>query len=204
MLQSLIKSGVVVVVASLWSLVASAGTISCGNQYRTATLTSAELCYIGSGNTKESDIENYFGGDWDHLGGVAGADKAAGTLNFGYLTVTLLTGTWGSGGPITGTWAIDSSFWTVYGKAALSIHVGNGRYDPDHFAWSISEGNTSGTWSYTKLSGNGGGLSNMHLWGSGEPLVKEPEPPVTQVSEPNVALLLVLGLLSMFIARRRV
>ncbi len=196
MLQSLIKSGVVVVVASLWSMVASAGTISCGNQYRTASLTSAELCFTGSGNTKESDIESYFGGDWDHLGGVAGNKNAGGTITEGYLTVTLTSGTWGATGPITGTWAIDSSFWTVYGKAALSVHVGNGKYDPDHFAWTISEGNTSGTWYYERLSGNGGGLSNMHLWGSGEP--------ATQVSEPNVALLLMLGLLSMFVARRRV
>lgn len=196
MLQSLIKSGVVVAVASLWSLVASAGNISCGNQYRTATLASAELCEIGSGNTKESHIEEYFGGDWDGLGGVAGADGTAGSLNNGFLTVTLLSGTWGSGGPISGTWAIDEDFWTVYGKAALSIHVGHGKYDPDHFAWSITDGNTSGTWSYAKLSGNGGGLSNMHLWGSGEP--------VTQVSEPNVVLLLMMGLLSMFVARRRV
>ncbi|MFC3117260.1 hypothetical protein [Cellvibrio fontiphilus] len=197
MLQSLIKSGVVVVVASLWSMVASAGTITCGNQYRTATLTSAELCGIGSGNTKESDIESYFGGDWVHLGGIAGSDGTAGTLVNGYLTLTLLNGVWGSPGPISGTWAIDSSFWTVYGKAALSIHVGNGKYDPDHFAWYISEGNTSGTWSYQHMpKGGGGGLSNMHLWGSGEPAV--------QVSEPNLALLLILGLLSMFVARRRV
>nr|WP_324259431.1 hypothetical protein [Cellvibrio fontiphilus] len=196
MLQSLIKSGVVVVVASLWSMVASAGTISCGNQYRTASLTSAELCFTGSGNTKESDIESYFGGDWDHLGGVAGAANNNASITEGYLTVTLTSGTWGATGLITGTWAIDSSFWTVYGKAALSVHVGNGKYDPDHFAWTISEGNTSGTWYYERLSGNGGGLSNMHLWGSGEP--------ATQVSEPNVALLLMLGLLSMFVARRRV
>ena len=196
MLQSLIKSGVVVAVASLWSLVASAGSITCGNQYRTATLTSAELCEVGSGNTKESDIESYFGGDWDHLGGVAGANGTGGSLNSGFLTVTLLSGTWGSGGPISGTWAIDEDFWTVYGKAPLSIHVGNGKYDPDHFAWSISEGNTSGTWSYEKLSGNGGGLSNMHLWGSGEPAI--------QVSEANIGVLLMLGLLSMFVARRRV
>lgn len=195
MLQSLIKSGVVIAVASLWSMVASASTITCGNEYRTATLTSAELCEIGSGNTSEADIENYFGGDWDHLGGVAGAEGSAGSLNSGFLTVTLLSGTWGGIGPISGTWAIDEDFWTVYGKAALSLHVGNGKYDPDHFAWSISEGNTSGTWSYERLSGNGGGLSNMHLWGSGEPVI--------QVSEANIGLLLMLGLLSMFVARRR-
>lgn len=195
MLQSFIKTGFIFVVTGLLSMVASAGTISCGNQYRTATLTSADLCEIGSGNTKESDIEEYFGGDWDQLSGVAGAKNTGGTLVNGYLTVTLLSGTWGNGGPISGTWAIDKSFWTVYGQAALSIHVGNGSYDPDHFAWSISEGNTWGTWSYQKLKGNGGGLSNMHLWGAGDPLIKVPEP--------HIGLLMVLGLLSIFIARRR-
>lgn len=195
MLQSIVKSGVVAVVASVWSLLATAGTISCGNEYRTATLTSAELCETGSGNTSESDIESYFGGDWDHLSGVAGAKYSTGTFTSGYLTVTLLTGSWGTGGPVTGTWAIDEEFWTQYGQAALSLHVGSGSYDPDHFAWSITQGNSFGTWSYSKLAGNGGGLSNLHLWGSGEPVI--------QVSESNIGLLLMLGLLSIFVARRR-
>jgi len=189
MLRSVWKFSVVMIFAALCGAVANASTITCGNQYREATLASAESCFIGSGNTQEDDIEGYFGGDWDHLGGVASS-----TTN-GYLTVNLLSGTWGSGGPISGTWAIDQSFWTVYGSASLSIHVGNGSYDPDHFAWLITEGQTFGTWSYAKLRGNGGGLSNMHLWGSGEPDF--------EVSEPSLLLLMMLGLISVFVARRR-
>jgi len=178
-----------VLLAAFWGFAANASTITCGNEYRTATLTSAEVCFVGSGNTTETDIEGYFGGDWDHLTGVQSS------VTSGYLTVNLLSGTWGGTGPISGTWAIDQSFWTVYGSAALSIHVGNGSYDPDHFAWLITDGQTFGTWSYERLSGNGGGLSNMHLWGSGEPDF--------EVSEPNVFLLMLLGLFSMFAARRR-
>lgn len=189
MLQSFWKFGCVGILVAFCGA-ANASTITCGNQYRTASLTSAEACFTGSGNTKLSHIEDYFDGEWDPLGGVSSS-----TTN-GYLTVNLLTGSWGSGGPITGTWAIDQSFWSVYGTASLSIHVGNGRYDPDHFAWLITDGQTSGTWSYTKLSGNGGGLSNMHLWGSGEPKV--------DVAEPSLLMLIVVGLLSVLVARRRV
>lgn len=203
-MQSYVKSGVVVVVASLWSMLASAVPVSCGNEYRTATLDSAELCKTGSGNTQEDDIESYFGGDWDHLSGIAGSKNTAGSLVDGYLTVTLLSGTWGNGDPVSGTWAIAEEFWAVYGNASLSVHVGNGKYDPDHFAWNITQGHTFGTWSYSKLKGNGGGLSNMHLWGSGEPAPRLPEPPVTQVSESNLTLLLAFGLLSILVARRRV
>lgn len=178
------------VLSAVVAIQANAAQITCGNEYRTATLGSAELCETGSGNTKESNIEDYFGGDWDHL---AGLNSSA---TDGYLTVNLLSGSWGSHGLTTGTWAIDESFWSVYGSAALSIHVGNGRYDPDHFAWTISEGQTSGTWSYERLTGNGGGLSNMHLWGSGEPKA-------TSVPEPSTVVLLFMGLMSLVVARRR-
>lgn len=168
---------------------ADAAVINCGNEYRTATLSSAEACHIGSGNTSLADIDSYFGGEWVHLGGVSSS------TTLGFMTVNLLSGAWGEGGPISGSWAIDPAFWGIYGSAALSIHVGNGRYDPDHFAWFITDGQTSGAWSYQKLSGNGGGFSNMHLWGSGIPKVTVPEP--------NILLLMMMGLLSVFIARRR-
>lgn len=190
MLKSSWKLGCFVILMGFCASLVHASSITCGNQYRTATLTSAESCFTGSGNTQEANIENYFGGDWDHLTGVQSSTTS------GYLTVNLLSGTWGSGGPISGTWAIDQSFWTVYGSASLSIHVGNGSYDPDHFAWLITEGQTFGTWSYTKLDGNGGGLSNMHLWGSGEPGF--------EVSEPSLLLLMMVGLISVFVTRRRV
>lgn len=201
-MQSYVKSGVIVVVASLWSMLASAGEITCGIAgERTATLDSAEVCHIGLKNPKDSTIKSYFGGDWTNLGGVT--SKTGPTVS--YLTFTLLSGSWGDAeDPASGTWAIAPEFWTEYGSAVLSIHVGNGGGDPDHFAWSITQGQTSGDWSYTLWSGTGGGLSNMHLWGSGEPAPTLPEPPVAQVSESNLALLSILGLFAILVARRRV
>ena len=48
------------------------------------------------------------------------------------------------------------------------MHVGKGGGNPDAFAWLITPGETSGTFSYERIAGTGGGLSNLFLWGSGD------------------------------------
>ena len=44
------------------------------------------------------------------------------------------------------------------------MHVGNGQGDPDWWFFDITQGETAGTFSYDRLSGGGGGLSNLFLW----------------------------------------
>lgn len=102
--------------------------------------------------------------------------------------------TWGNG-PLDGTWTIDSSFWLTYGRAVITMHVGNGAGDPDWFLWEVSPNNTSGTFHYARLSGGGGGLSNLFLWGAGEP-AQVPDGGVT-------AILLGAGLLLAGLFRRK-
>lgn len=85
----------------------------------------------------------------------------------GIFDVTLTSGSWGSGNA-GGTWMItDASFWTKYAYGAISMHIGDGEGDPDHFVWRIQTGNLSGEWIYEKISGEGGGLSNLKLYSAG-------------------------------------
>lgn len=107
---------------------------------------------------------------------------------------SVATDSWGT--DVTGTWAIDSSFWNVYSRAVITMHVGHGGGNPDAFAWVITPGQTSGSFTYERVGGKGGGLSNMFLFGSGTPNITLPES--------NIGILLVIGLLSIFFARRRV
>lgn len=163
-----------------------AALITCGSAEREAGLDSAVSCVTGTGNSTAATTDSEYPRapyTWTTRGDIAGAD---GTDDL--LTVSLTAGSWGSF-PAAGTWAIDSSFWTIYAEAAISLHVGNGDGDPDHWTWLITPGETSGTWSYEKLSGGGGGLSNLHLYGV--------------VPEPSSAILLVIGLSGLALATRR-
>lgn len=148
---------------------------------RTATLDSATVGYFGTGPGNIGAVE-----------GVTGLDV---TASDGFFSVNLLTGSWGASAA-SGTWAIAPSFWSTFGDAVISMHVGNGGGDPDFFVWLVEQGQTSGTWSYTKLTGGGGGLSNLHLYGYGAP---------TNVPDSASTLaLLALGLGALaFVARRR-
>jgi len=177
--------GSLLIFASSYTVAAS---ITCGNQYRTATLGSAEVCEIGSGNTQGngSTIDGHFGASWSEQGSLT--DNGSNS----YLSSNLTSGSWGSQN-VAGSWEIDSSFWDVFDEAVISIHVGNGSYDPDHFAWLITEDEISGNWSYDKLTGNGGGLSNMKLWGRVS----------AQVPEPGTLSLFTLGLLGLTFSRKK-
>lgn len=169
------------ITSSAWST-----AITCGSAQREATLDSAQTCKTGLGNPKEAEILAHYAGDpWTKKGENAGADGTNDLL-------TTTTNGWGTN--VVGTWAIDASFWASYAEAVISIHVGNGGGDPDHFAWLVTTGETAGTFSYDRLSGTGGGLSNMFLWGRGVGTTRVPEPA-------SIALLLI-GVAGLGVARR--
>lgn len=141
---------------------------------RTAGLGSATSVKWGPGNATAAVVNATLptgdaGDPWVERGSVAGGSAGPGTIMDGDLTVEVLTGNWGSGGPLTGKWTINNpTFWSDYGFAAISLHVGNGGGEPDHWIWEITNGETTGTWNYEKLDGGGGGLSNLKLYSHGE------------------------------------
>lgn len=166
---------------------------TCGTSQRVASLSTSVSCSYESGSVtgtpQAADINNYFGGDWSAAGEVANADGTGGLL-----TIFLDPGnTWGNG-PLSGTWQVASNFWTTYQDGIISMHVGNGSGNPDWFFWELAQGDTSGTFSYTRLNGGGGGLSNLFLWGNGT---------ATSVPEPGSLALLGAGLVGLAWMRRR-
>jgi hypothetical protein len=187
MTSSLKKYALLLALACSFGVGAQAITITTIGTNRQASLADATAGGSGTGNPSDTDIQNELGlGPWIDVGSVAGADGSSGLISGGLLTVNVTSGSWGSAAA-GGTWAIAPSFWTTYGNAAISIHVGNGQGDPDHFSFLILQGSTSGTWSYQLNSGGGGGLSNLHLWGdSGTP----PPPPTIGVPDGGSTLLL--------------
>lgn len=160
---------------------ARAGTITLGGPlptFRTASLTSALLGTTGSGNATAVDVEAAFGGDWTQVG-EATASSSTGS---GLLTVGLTSGSWGSS-KVSGTWSIGSGFSALYQDLAISLHVGNGGGEPDHFIWLVAKDGIpsapySGTWSYDGTGLGGGGLSNIKAYGSNDSTVIVPDVPV--------------------------
>ena len=171
---------------------------TCGAPDRTATMENADWCAYEpfedqidvNGTFQADDIGFLYDPDpWTEVGEIT----ADGTD--GYLTATSDAG-WGNI-PNSGTYAIDASFWDVYEYAVISMHIGGGNGDPDNWAWLMADGTTSGTWSLDYILGGteaGGGLSNIKLWGAGEP---------TDMPEPGTLALLGLGLFGMGMIRRR-
>lgn len=143
-----------------------------------------------NGTPHASDIDDFFGGTnstWLSEGSLTGT----GTNH--WLSVSLVSGSWGTG-PFTLNWGINPLFWQNYGRAVITMHVGNGGGTPDWFLWEVKPNELSGQIYYKKLSGGGGGVSNVFLWGSGTP---------TQVPEGGYTVLLLgLGLLGLGAARR--
>lgn len=185
-----------IVLASLGSFgtAASAATITClPNNQRVATLSGATSCQTqNSVNLNTSaDVNAILGTahDWTKEGELTGS----GTNDL----LTVEADSWGT--KVTGQWTIDEAFWETYSRAVITMHVGQGGGNPDAFAWLIVPGETTGIFSYERIAGTGGGLSNLHLFGSG------PAYRVAQfnVPEPSSGLLVIGAVLAAWGARRR-
>ncbi|HLP75558.1 MAG TPA: hypothetical protein VK327_01460 [Candidatus Paceibacterota bacterium] len=148
---------------------ANALTITIGSSERTGSLTSAtQGATANDANLFASTVNTAFGGTWTERGHLD-----SGTSD-DLFTISLTTGGW-NGTHVTGIWSIAPSFWTIYGKAVIGWHVGNGQGSPDEFMFLVTQGQTTGTWSYDRLDGGGGGFSNIQLFGSEKPRVSVPD-----------------------------
>lgn len=189
-MSKLWRSGLLLAAFSCWCSYSSAGEIQCEpSDQRVAILSDAVECNTANSinlNTS-ADLNTLFSVNytWVKEGELTGAGSND--------LFSVTSNGWGT--DVDGNWFIDSSFWTLYSTAVITMHVGEGGGNPDAFAWIITPGETSGYFSYHRVDGKGGGLSNLFLFGTGVPEIRVPEA--------NQLLLLFLGLATILLARRR-
>jgi hypothetical protein len=211
----------IALVATLLSSTAGAVVITnaiigdtCGKNDREATLVGAAQCaytpvidpvYNPNGTLDKDDINVLYATDtiWENVGELT----ANGTNE--YLSATSDEG-WGKI-PNSGDWAILPSFWGIFDRAVISMHIGGGQFTPDNFAWLLTEDSIGGItddtsvngWSLSKTNTNatGGGLSNLVLWGSNFSTITTTS--ITIVPGPATLGLFAIGLLGVAASRRR-
>ncbi|MDF3012527.1 MAG: hypothetical protein K0Q78_731 [Cellvibrio sp.] len=177
------------------SSLAVAGEITClPDNQRVATLNDAIECKTLNSVNLHSPAQ--IDALYDDLGNAwvkEGELTSAGSNDL----FTITADSWGI--DVEGHWYISAAFWQTYGRAVITMHVGQGGGNPDAFAWLITPGTLAGDFSYQRVAGSGGGLSNLFLFGSGKPVSVDPH----EVSESSIAFLLLIGLCSLVISRRR-
>ena len=136
MKTSVLLSALALLVSSALS---NAAVIQCGVGERTAFIGEVDdstVCETGSKNPKADDINVYFGGDWSIVAELEGGDGQTGFIGNSLFSADVTHGSWGNA-PVGGTFSIGSDFWNTNDSAVLSMHIGNGGGEPDHFAWGL-------------------------------------------------------------------
>jgi len=158
----------VAAVALMNSSIAFSATIQCNasdeiNHMKIDSTQVSACLDSGVGNLTGEDHNDLF------LLGVGHDYTSAGKLNdngSGYNPFSI-SFTEGGSEPLTGSWGFDSSFWDYTSTGAIAFKFGTGDTADEWFVFSLVNGQTSGTWDFFKVLGNGngtGGLSHVNLY----------------------------------------
>lgn len=184
------KTGLVGVAMALCASSVSAWVITClPNGQRPVTLIDAIDCTIQDPiNLNGAHDINALFGIYDWMKGGKSNSQSSKNL-FSLIPDSLDT-------RVTGTSHTGASFPQAYNRSAIAMPFGPGGGNSNTSAWLITPGETSGAFTDKDVAAVDRGLTNDVLFGSNSPEVKLPEP--------NIALLLMTGLVSIFLIRRRI